>query len=89
MSASGVVTQARVRPGLHGRALEMRVEMTPAERRFWDAVRGSQLGVNFRRQQVIGGFIVDFYCASLKRVIATTRERKSLDNLAHLPIGGV
>jgi very-short-patch-repair endonuclease len=60
----------------------MRVEMTPAERRFWNAVRGSQLGVDFRRQQVIGGFIVDFYCASLKRVIEIDGEIHD-DHLAY------
>lgn len=37
--------------------------MTPAERRLWSALRRHQLdGLHFRRQQVIGGFIVDFYC---------------------------
>jgi very-short-patch-repair endonuclease len=28
----------------------------------WEELRGSKLGVHFRRQQVIQGFIVDFYC---------------------------
>lgn len=37
--------------------------MTPAERALWDRVRGDQLGgFHFRRQQVIHGFIADFYC---------------------------
>lgn len=44
--------------------------MTPAERVLWDRVRGSQLlGLRFRRQQVIAGFIVDFYCHAAKLVI--------------------
>jgi len=34
-------------------------------------------------------FSAQSFAEGLKRVIATTRERKSLDNLAHLPIGGV
>ena len=44
------------------RAKELRREMTPAEKRLWQEVRAKKLGVRFRRQQVIAGFIVDFYC---------------------------
>ncbi|MBV6397205.1 MAG: hypothetical protein HFACDABA_02813 [Anaerolineales bacterium] len=38
--------------------------MTPAEkpRSVWQEVRAKKLGIRFRRQQVIAGFIVDFYC---------------------------
>ena len=36
--------------------------MTPAEKMLWQEVRAKKLGVRFRRQQVIQGFIVDFYC---------------------------
>jgi len=28
----------------------------------WEELRANKLGVHFRRQQVIQGFIVDFYC---------------------------
>lgn len=48
------------------RAKELRREMTPAEKRLWQEVRGKKLGVHFRRQQVIAGFIVDFYCHPVK-----------------------
>src|SRR3989304_5426287 len=44
------------------RAKELRHEMTPAEKILWQELRGNKLGVHFRRQQVIAGFIVDFYC---------------------------
>ncbi len=44
------------------RARELRREMTPAETILWREIRGDRLGVHFRRQQVIAGFIVDFYC---------------------------
>jgi very-short-patch-repair endonuclease len=44
------------------RAKELRREMTPAEKILWQEVRAKKLGVRFRRQQVIQGFIVDFYC---------------------------
>jgi very-short-patch-repair endonuclease len=36
--------------------------MTPAEKILWEELRANKLGVHFRRQQVIQGFIVDFYC---------------------------
>lgn len=44
------------------RAKELRREMTPAEKLLWEELRANKLGVHFRRQQVIVGFIVDFYC---------------------------
>jgi very-short-patch-repair endonuclease len=43
-------------------ARELRRELTPQERILWDRVRGQRLGFKFRRQQVIRGFVVDFYC---------------------------
>lgn len=55
-------------PGQHvtkeklARARELRREMTPAEKILWEELRANKLGVHFRRQQVIAGFIVDFYC---------------------------
>ena len=43
------------------RACGLRREMTPAETILWKELRGNKLGVHFRRQQIIAGFIVDFY----------------------------
>jgi very-short-patch-repair endonuclease len=51
------------------RARELRHEMTPAEKILWNELRGNKLGVHFRRQQVIAGFIVDFYCHKVGLVI--------------------
>ncbi|MBN2188139.1 MAG: endonuclease domain-containing protein [Chitinispirillaceae bacterium] len=46
------------------------MNMTPAETVLWEKIRNSQLaGMKFRRQQVIEGFIVDFFCHSAKLVI--------------------
>ena len=39
-----------------------RRDLTLAEKILWQELRGNKLGVHFRRQQVIAGFIVDFYC---------------------------
>jgi very-short-patch-repair endonuclease len=37
--------------------------MTPAEKLLWERIRDKRLdGMKFRRQQVIAGFIADFYC---------------------------
>lgn len=48
----------------------MRREMTDAERMLWDHLRGGQLlGLRFRRQQVLAGFIVDCYCHAARLVV--------------------
>jgi len=44
------------------RARELRRDMTSAEKILWQELRANKLGVHFRRQQIIAGFIVDFYC---------------------------
>ncbi len=51
------------------RAKELRRDMTPAEKILWNELRANKLGVHFRRQQVIAGFIVDFYCHKAGLVI--------------------
>ncbi len=52
------------------RAKELRQAMTPAEKLLWGQLRANRLGgFHFRRQQVIEGFIVDFYCHRAKLVI--------------------
>jgi len=44
--------------------------MTPAERRLWACLRANRLhGFHFRRQQIIDGFIVDFYCDAAGLVV--------------------
>lgn len=56
------------------RAKELRREMTPAEKILWQELRANKLGVHFRRQQVIAGFIVDFYCHKAALVIEVDGE---------------
>jgi len=36
--------------------------MTGAERLVWQRVRNKKLGYYFRRQHVVDGYILDFYC---------------------------
>ena len=48
----------------------MRNSATYAEKILWTKLQKSRLnGFKFRRQQGIGYYIVDFYCASVKLVI--------------------
>jgi len=59
------VTQAKLQ-----RAKELRRQMTPAEHRLWQRLRANRLdGFHFRRQQIIAGFIVDFYCHQADLII--------------------
>lgn len=54
---------------LDERARFMRSHPTHSEQLLWSAIRGGRLGVAFRRQQVIGQFIVDFLCPALKLIV--------------------
>jgi very-short-patch-repair endonuclease len=59
----GVVSGQKVDGGKLERAREMRRNMTAEESILWARLRGNRIGGHhFRRQQVIDGFIVDFYC---------------------------
>ena len=59
-SSSAVVQQ---------RARQMRFALTPSEAAVWAQLSGRKLGVQFRRQVVVGGrFIADF-CAPSARLI--------------------
>ncbi|MDY3561433.1 DUF559 domain-containing protein [Gemmata sp. JC673] len=41
----------------------LRRDMTPAEQFLWSRLRGNRLrGLHFRRQQIVHGFVADFYC---------------------------
>jgi very-short-patch-repair endonuclease len=51
-------------------AKDLRHKMTPEEELLWAHLRGNKLGgYHFRRQQIVNGFIVDFYCHSAALVI--------------------
>jgi very-short-patch-repair endonuclease len=47
----------------------MRAEPTPSEARLWARLSGSQLGVGFRRQVVLGEYIVDFLAPACRLVV--------------------
>jgi very-short-patch-repair endonuclease len=75
LNGHSVVLGQRVDPMKLKLAKEFRRKMTPAERKLWKAVRRDQIdGFHFRRQQVIDGFIVDFYCDSARLVVEVDGE---------------
>ena len=65
----------------------MRREPTEAETILWHAISEDRLGVRFRRQHVIGDYIVDFVCLSKSLIIEidggyhNTDEQKTYDTL--------
>lgn len=69
MPVKNIVTNQKVTKEKLHRAKELRREMTPAETVLWNELRANKLGVHFRRQQIIRGFIVDFYCHKKALVI--------------------
>jgi len=51
-------------------ARELRKKPTGAEAKLWRSLRGSRLaGCKFRRQQPLGRYIADFYCAKANLAI--------------------
>ncbi|HUI91441.1 MAG TPA: endonuclease domain-containing protein [Chitinivibrionales bacterium] len=67
---SGVVQLQRISKGKVTLARIYRQNMTPAEAMLWSRLRGKKCGcLKFRRQQIIEGFIADFFCAEKNLVI--------------------
>ena len=70
MANKHIITGQHLSPDLKTRAQELRRQMTPSEIKLWDRLRANRLeGFHFRRQQIIDGYIVDFYCHSAGLVI--------------------
>ncbi len=53
---------------LHAHASQMRALPTASEARLWNALKGRQLGIGFRRQMPVGPFIADF-CGPAKKLV--------------------
>ena len=51
------------------RRRELRKSSTPEEVIFWKELRNNKLGVKFKRQHSIGGYILDFYCFQARLII--------------------
>jgi very-short-patch-repair endonuclease len=69
MPVKNIIPGQKVTGAKLQRAKELRRQMTPAEKLLWQEVRARKLGVRFRRQQIIQGFIVDFYCHKVALVV--------------------
>ncbi len=84
MPVKNIIPGQNINPKKLQRARELRSEMTPAEKVLWQELRGNKLGFHFRRQQVIAGFIGDFYCHSAALIIELDgdihRERHEYDD---------
>jgi very-short-patch-repair endonuclease len=64
------VNHAVVPPANRRNARKMRKAMTEAELKLWNEVRAHRLmGLSFRRQLPIAGYIVDFACPDKKLII--------------------
>ena len=66
---------------LNERAHAMRHAPTPSEAALFRLLSGRKLGVGFKRQVPLGGYIADFVAASAKLVV-------EVDGLVHLQRGG-
>lgn len=53
----------------HELARRPRRELTPAERRLWDALRADGLGVKFRRQHPVPPYVADFACVEASLIV--------------------
>ena len=63
MPAKNIVIGQQVSAAKVEAAKKFRRHMTPEEDLLWQQLRRNQLScLHFRRQQIIDGFIVDFYC---------------------------
>lgn len=52
------------------RARSLRKHQSAAERVLWSALRANRLaGLKFKRQQPIGPYIVDFFCARARLIV--------------------
>ena len=62
-----IIRYARVSRHKRQLARRLRRQATASEKSAWKLLRGRRvLGLKFRRQQVIRGYVVDFYCAELR-----------------------
>ncbi len=69
------------------RRKELRKNQTPQEEKLWWYLKDKRLGVKFRRQHSVSGYILDFYCKKKKLIIELdggvhgTKEAKEYDEV--------
>ena len=91
MPVKNIVIGQKITSEKQQRAKELRREMTPAENLLWQELRTNKLvGWHFRRQQVIDGYIVDFYCHAASLIVEVdggiheTQKDEDAERDAHL-----
>ena len=66
----GVIRNQKINPNKLELARQFRKNPTESEDAVWQMLRNRQIrNLKWRRQQVIDGFIADFYCAELNVVL--------------------
>jgi very-short-patch-repair endonuclease len=79
-----LMTHYRVPPSNRRNAKSMRRMMTEAELKFWNAVRAHRLmGMAFRRQMPIAGYIVDFASPAHRIIVEIDGAGHTHDETAH------
>ena len=68
-SPLNIITGQVTSEGKLVRSRQLRRSPTETEQILWKELRANKLGVHFRRQQIILGFIADFYCSSARLVV--------------------
>ena len=64
----------------HDLAKTLRANPTDAERKLWALLRDKRIaGRRFRRQQPVGPYVVDFFCAGAKLVIELDGDQHGAD----------
>ena len=67
---SGVTSLQYVNDAKKRQARSLRKHATPAEEILWKEIRNRKAGgFKFRRQQVIDGFVADFFCEAAKLAV--------------------
>ncbi|MBE9144309.1 endonuclease domain-containing protein [Planktothrix mougeotii] len=75
MERKNIIVGQKITSEKYQRSKQLRQEMTPEEKILWEQLRRNNLnGLHFRRQQIIDGFIVDFYCHQAQLVIEVDGE---------------
>ncbi len=62
-------------------ARHLRRRQTSAEVALWARLRRQQLGVTFRRQHIVGPFVVDFCCQTARLIVELDGSIHDLDDV--------
>lgn len=70
MPVNNIVIGQKVSSEMRERVKELRRAMTPEEMILWKQLRTNKFnGLHFRRQQIIDGYIADFYCHACALIV--------------------